>query len=140
MQYQVPHFLETEQRILGPFTFANFVIMIAVAGVLAILYFLKINFVLWIFLGVFFVGTTLALMFGSYNGRGLAVVFVDFVRHIFGERKHTWIGVETKETVSEFVLTKKELRSLPNVGEAKPKENTPVTKRTEEISKMLDQK
>lgn len=140
MQYQVPHFLEIEQRILGPFTFANFVILIGVGGVLALLYFMNIGFVIWVTISALAIAITLGLMFGSYNGRPFSLVIIDIVRHFLGDRKHTWTGVETKESVSEFVLTKKELRNLPNEAHAQQKDEKPLGQRIEEISKLLDSK
>ena len=139
MQFQVPHFLETEQRIWGPFTFANFVIMLGVAGFLAILYFIGINFIVWIIITVFVVGITLWLMFGSYNGRPIYIAIVDFFKHLTNRGKRTWAGVETKESVTEFVLTKEELRELPSIGQVKPTDTRPLSQRIEEIGKALDE-
>lgn len=139
MQYQVPHFLETEQRIWGPFTFTNFVIIVGIGLVLGVLYFLGINFVLWVSLVVICAAITLSLMFGSYNGRNLSIVVIDIFNHLFRSRRYTWAREESKEVSSEFVLTKKELRSLPNIGAVRQKEEKTVSQRVDEISKLMDQ-
>lgn len=140
MQYQVPHFLETEQRIWGPFTFNTFVILIGVGGVLAIIYFTQIvGYITWIIISVVAVLITLALMFGSYNGRGLYLVISDFFFHLVKDRRHTWEGAEIKEKVSDFLVIKPELQNLPNIGAVKKKEEKPLGQRVEEISKLLDQ-
>lgn len=140
MQFQVPHFLETEQRIWGPFTFTNFVIMLGVAGFLAILYFFGMNFILWVIITVIVVGIMLWLMFGSYNGRPVYTAAVDFFKHLPKRGKRTWAGVETKESVSDFILTKENLRELPNIGETKPTDTKPLSQKIEEISKSLDER
>lgn len=140
MQFQVPHFLETEQRIWGPFTFTNFVIMLGVAGFLAILYLIGMNFILWVIITVVIAGVTLWLMFGSYNGRPIYAATVDFFKHLTKRGKRTWAGVETRESVSDFVLTEEKLRDLPNVGQVKPADTKPLAQRIEEISKSLDER
>ena len=138
MQFQGPHFLETEQRILGPFTFTNFVIMLGVTGFLALLYFLGMNFTLWIIITIITVGMALALMFGSYNGRSAHAALIDFFRHLTKRGKHTWGGVEEKESVTDFLLTRETLRNLPSVGKEKPDNTRPLSQSIEKISKALD--
>lgn len=137
MQYQVPHFLETEQRILGPFTFHKFIIAIGVGGVLFILYY-QMNFVWWLMTAIFASGITLMLMFGSWNGRPLTRVMVDFFGRLIHTQRYTWSGEAQKESVSEFILTKENLRRLPNTAAPKEKDEKPIHQRFEEISKTLD--
>jgi len=139
MQYQVPHFLETEQRIWGPFTFANIVVMIGVSGVLAILYFLEVNFVFWVMLSIIALVITLTLMFGSRHGRAFYLVIMDFFYHLINYRRYTWLGIDSEESVPEFVEMQKQLRNLPESGPAKVKNETPLRERFEDLSKRLDQ-
>lgn len=137
MNYLVPHFLETEQRIWGPFTFNKFVIMIGVGGALFILYY-SIGFTKWLLTAFFFTGGTLALLFGSYAGRPLYSALLDFFSHLFGKRRYTWEGVHGEESVSEFVLTKEKFRQLPSVAPQEKKGEKPVHERIKEVAKALD--
>jgi len=139
MQYQVPHFLETEQHIWGPFTFTNLVVMIGVSGVLAILYFLEVNFVFWVMLSIIALVITLTLMFGSRHGRAFYLVIMDFFYHLINYRRYTWLGIDSEESVPEFVEMQKQLRNLPESGPAKVKNETPLRERFEDLSKRLDQ-
>lgn len=139
MQYQVPHFLETEQRILGPFTFHKFIVAIGVGAVLLILYY-QISFIWWLAITILVGGVTLVLMFGSWNGRALTKVIVDLFRRLIHPQRYTWSGAAQKESVSEFILTKENLRKLPNTPAPQEKNEKPIHQRFEEISKTLDEK
>lgn len=139
MNYQVPHFLETEQRIWGPFTFNKFVIMVGVGGVLFILYY-SIGFTKWLLTAFFLTGAALALLFGSYAGRPLYSALVDFFWHLFGQRRYTWEGVHGGESVSEFVLIKEKFRQLPGTAPITKKDEKPVYEKIKEMSKALDER
>lgn len=139
MQYQVPHFLETEQRILGPFTFHKFIIAVGVGGVLFMLYY-QMSFIWWLGLAILVGGITLMLMFGSWNGRPLIKVVVDFSKRLLHSQRYTWSGAAQRETVSEFILTKENLRRMSNTAAPKEKNEKPLHQRFEEIGKGLDEK
>lgn len=137
MRYLVPQFLETEQTIWGPFTFKNFVILIGVGGVAFMLYF-YIGLVAWIATVIVFAAITLALMFYRHGGRPLTSVLFDFFKHLFGARRYTWVGVEQKKGVSEFISLPKSDLPKPKEEEAKSQIKPPLEK-IEELGKMLDQ-
>jgi hypothetical protein len=68
MQFQVPQFIEVEDKIFGPFTFQQFIWMTGGAGIAYIIYrLLPIYFA--IPLGLALVGLAAALAFAQINGR-----------------------------------------------------------------------
>ncbi|HEY4498336.1 MAG TPA: PrgI family protein [Candidatus Paceibacterota bacterium] len=78
MQFQVPQFIETEDRVVGPLTLKQFA-YIAAAGILVVIFFLLFNFWLWLILTALVSSVGLALAFVRVNGRPLIV----FLRALF---------------------------------------------------------
>lgn len=78
MQFQVPQFIETEDRVVGPLTLKQFG-YIAAAGILIVIFFLLFNFWLWLILTALVSSIGLALAFVKVNGRSLII----FLRALF---------------------------------------------------------
>lgn len=72
MQFQVPQFIETEDRIVGPFTFRQFAVIAAFSVVIALLFFV-LRFGLWLFVAAVLGSTALGLALGKINGRPMTV-------------------------------------------------------------------
>ncbi len=93
MQFQVPQFIEVEDKIFGPFTFKQFVYMAGAAGV---------SYMLWrtmpLFLAVpfiaLFVGGGAALAFFKYNGQP----FIMALEHGFYYLIHTKLYLWSSES------------------------------------------
>ncbi len=66
-QYQVPQFIEFEDKIIGPLTLKQFGYL-AVAGVLALIFFFNLTLIFAIVLSIPVVGAALALAFGQVKG------------------------------------------------------------------------
>lgn len=140
MQYLVPHFLETEQRVIGPFTFHKFIVAIGVGGFLFILYYSGIGLVAWLATTIVIGGATLVLMFGSYNGRPYTHVLVDVIKRLFRPANYTWGESAQNENVSDYLLNKEKMRSLSREETPKKENEKPLSQRIEEMSKTLDEK
>ncbi|MBI2406599.1 MAG: PrgI family protein [Candidatus Harrisonbacteria bacterium] len=98
MQYQVPQFIETEDKIIGPLTLKQF--LIASGGVLVI--FLSF-FIFTPFLAVLvsmFIGTlTAVLAFVRYNGRPITSFIGSALNYFFRPRLYVW---KRKEELEAF--------------------------------------
>jgi hypothetical protein len=70
MQFQVPQFIETEDKIVGPFTIRQFIYVGIAGGLSAMLYF-TVQFAVWAILSVFIFGGAVALAFVKVEGRPL---------------------------------------------------------------------
>jgi len=89
MQFQVPQFIEVEDKIFGPFTFKQFVYMAGAAG---------ISYMLWrtlpIFLAVpfigLFVGGGAALAFFKYNGQPFIMALEHGFYYIIRTKLYLW--------------------------------------------------
>ena len=144
MRYLVPQFLETEQKIWGPFNFRNFVIMIGVGGVAFILY-LYLPFLLWIIFAIILIIGTLILMFYQYQGRPLTVVMIDAMRHLIGSKRYVWVGSKQQESPADMLiepkLPVKEDEKIKEAREAKEikQKSQEAIKKMGELSRELDQ-
>ena len=79
MQFQVPQFIETEDKIVGPFTLRQFVYVGIAGGISALLYF-SVQTWLWFAGTVVVFGSAIALAFVKIEGRPL----VNIVAAAFG--------------------------------------------------------
>ncbi len=142
MRYLVPQFLETEQKIWGPFSFKNFVVIIGVGGVVFMLYF-YLNFFIWIVVAVFLAIATLALMFYRYEGLSLPMAIFSSVGNLLWARRYIWEGFSQTKNPADILLSPK----IPTASDAqkaaqedreqKKKEGLAL-KKMERLSKILD--
>lgn len=79
MRYQVPQFIEVEDKIFGPLTLKQF-IYLAGGGGLCLVFFTLLPFYLFIVLALPVIGLSLALAFYQVNGRPL----INAIEHAFG--------------------------------------------------------
>ena len=73
MQYQVPQFIDTEDKIAGPFTMRQFIYLSLTGGAVFMMYFLLQSWV-WIILAVVVMGAGFSLAFVKVNGQKLSYV------------------------------------------------------------------
>jgi hypothetical protein len=89
MQYQVPQFIEIEDKIFGPLTLRQF-IYLAGGGGLTLIFFTLLPLYLTVILGIPVIGVAVAFAFYEVNGRPL----IDAVEHAFsyltGSKLYLW--------------------------------------------------
>jgi hypothetical protein len=85
MQFQVPQFIEVEDKIFGPFSFKQFVYLAGGAGLAFVLYKLL---PLWIALvpGLLIIGLALLLTFYRPNGKPFIDMMQSWFRYIGGSK------------------------------------------------------
>ncbi len=99
MQFQVPQFIEVEDKIFGPFTFKQFVYMAGGAG---------LAYVFWRILPVYIaapliigIGSfTVALAFMQYNGRPFMVALETAFYYMIHSKLYLWNN-QTKKRIEE---------------------------------------
>ncbi len=80
MQYQVPQFIETEDRIIGPLTLKQFLYLAFAAAVLFVFWFI-FNIYIWILVAIPVSAAAAAFAFVKINDRPFAYYFLAFVRY-----------------------------------------------------------
>lgn len=89
MRYQVPQFIEVEDKIFGPLTLKQF--LYTAGGAAA-------GFIIWtifpaiiaIPIGIVVVGFFLALAFYQYNDRPFVVTVENSIKYFFGNKLYVW--------------------------------------------------
>lgn len=107
-QYVVPQFIDVEDKILGPITTRQFIILLVTIGAVFIIYRLDalyhLHLVLFIFLGLPLLGAGLTLSFVRINGQP----FHFFLLNMIQTKRHPVLRVWNKE------LSDAEIRNIIN--------------------------
>lgn len=88
-QYQVPQFIEVEDKIFGPLTLKQF-IYLAGGGGLCLLFFTLLPLWLTVLLGVPVISFSAALAFYQINGRPLINALEHGFSYFFGTKLYLW--------------------------------------------------
>lgn len=89
MRYQVPQFIEIEDKIFGPLTLKQFLYVAAGGGICLILFTL-LPLPIVIMLGIPIMGFAAALAFFEVNGRPLIVALEHGFSYILGSKLYLW--------------------------------------------------
>jgi hypothetical protein len=105
-QFSVPQFLQREPKIFGPFTFKQFLAVVAIGGLIAIGYFIfwKKNLLLFLIFAIFVGGGGTFLIFGKIQGMGVIEFFLKLISFSFGSKKYLW----KKKEFSQIDFLKKD--------------------------------
>ena len=140
MNFQVPQFIETEDRIIGPLTLREF-LYLAFGGGLIFLLFFFLNFLPWLFLS-FLIGTIAAsFAFIKINGRPLATTFSAAVNFYWKPRFYLW--QREKEALKTPVIEIKESKLtqakslLDNLWDQLKTTKEPIPKREKKIEPSI---
>jgi len=116
MQFQVPQFIETEDKIIGPLTIKQFLFIAAAAGLSFMLFFV-IKFWLWIMIAMILMVMGLAFAFVKINSQPLIKVTFSAIQFLIRPRLYLWqretivkeiVLPEVKEVKEQSVITKRE--------------------------------
>jgi membrane-bound ClpP family serine protease len=91
-KFIVPLFVTRESKIIGPFTFAQFVFVGIAGGICFLLFFLfgRKNIIAFSFIAIFLIGGALALAFLKVGGHPLPSAFKNFFSYILLPKIFLW--------------------------------------------------
>ena len=89
MQYQVPQFIETEDKIVGPFSLRQF-IYLAVGGAISFTLFFTVKTWLWFAMSAIVVAASLAFAFLKINGRPFANFILSAISFYWKPQTYVW--------------------------------------------------
>ncbi len=98
MQFQIPQFIEVEDKIFGPFTFKQFIFVAGGAGSAYILYRLLPVFIALPVIGLV-VGFSIALAFLQFNGRPFILALEHGFSYLLHPKLYLWNN-DRKRTVA----------------------------------------
>ncbi len=100
MQFQVPQFIDVEDKIFGPFTFKQFAYLFGGAGFSFVMYKL-LPLYISIFLILPVVGLVLALVFYKVNNRSFAEILQAAFNYYISNKLYIWKQGKPKKKVAE---------------------------------------
>ena len=119
MQYQVPQFIELEDKIFGPLTLKQF-IYIAGAGGVCLVFFTLLPLYITLILSTPVVLFGLALAFYEVNGRPFIVAIEHGFSYFFGAKLYLWKQQpSSQEKVSTKAAVKATSTLVPKLSESK---------------------
>lgn len=89
MRFEVPQFIEIEDKIFGPLTWKQFV-YVAGGGGLAVALFFFTPFIIFVLLGLPIAGITFLLSFYPVNNRPFSVFLESAVGYLRGTKLYFW--------------------------------------------------
>ena len=122
MNFQVPQFIEVEDKIFGPLTFKQFVYVAGSLGT-AFLFYSYLPFIVAIFPMIAIVGFGLALAFYKINNRPFINLAESAFRYAFTKKLYIWKRRQRKVSEQNPIDTAKQASiSLPKVSGSKLKD------------------
>ncbi|MBI2033503.1 MAG: PrgI family protein [Candidatus Liptonbacteria bacterium] len=103
MQFQVPQFIETEDKIVGPLTIRQF-LFIGGSAATSFLLFFMLKPAIWAIITVFLVGSSFALAFVKINGRPLVKVIFSAMHFYWQPQRYVWQPENPKLAKDESAL------------------------------------
>lgn len=88
-QFQVPQFIETEAKIVGPLTLKQF-LYVAVAALISFFTFFALKTFAWIILTTILGTVAVSLAFIKYNGRPLTTILKSVVDYAWRPKLYLW--------------------------------------------------
>lgn len=121
MQFNVPQFIEIEDKVVGPFTFKQFVYLAGGAGAVFILWrTLPLFLSIWLILPI--AAASLALAFLRINKRPFVIILEAAVRYWLSRKLYVWRKEEKKVEPKERTEKPEPLLTVPKLSESKLKE------------------
>lgn len=110
MPFKVPLFIEHEPKVIGPFTFKQFVYL-AVPGAVAFALYFMFPFFIFLPSAILLLSFGFALGFAKIGGRSLPVLLMNFLGFSFAPKIYIWKKGERKGKVggeTKFQITPQE--------------------------------
>ena len=89
-QYQVPQYIEVEDKVIGPLTLKQFFYILGGGGIVFILYLLGIKIFFLIILAIPILSLALSLAFVKINNRSFLIYLQSLLSFVFKPRRYLW--------------------------------------------------
>ncbi len=126
MRFQVPQFIEVEDKIFGPLTFKQFAYIIGGAGLCFVIYHFVGNLIISIILMLPVAILAGMLAFFKYNGKPFVSVVESAFKYFFGSKLYIWKKVERAPVAKKQVekTDKQQDFFVPKLSDSKLKDLT----------------
>lgn len=126
--FQVPQFIDIEDKIIGPLTLRQFIYLAVAGGLIFLLNFI-LEFWLWFLVSIVIAVFGLACAFVKINNQPLPRIVKNYFKYLISPRLYTW----------QKPITKKELvkKIEPVVQKEEKKKKRLTVEELEELAKKL---
>ncbi len=118
MQFQVPQFIDVEDKVVGPFTWKEFVYLAGGAGVCILTFKIVSSFFLAIIIVAPFVTLSLLLTFYKVNDRPFINIFQSMLSYFLSRKLYIWQQPKQDPNKKAIESTNQELSKNAMVAEA----------------------
>ena len=140
MQFQVPQFIETEDRIVGPLTIKQF-LYIGAGSALCFLLFFYLNPVPWIILSMIIISVAVSFAFIQINGRPLSVAFISAASYYWKPKMYLWQRTPEKGKLPKLKTSQEKFggikSSLENLMNQLKTSKNPIPQREKTIQPSI---
>ena len=130
MQFTVPQFIEKEAKIVGPFTFKQFV-FVGIAGSICLFIYFTVSFTAFIISSIFILGIAFSLAFLKINKTPLPIIIKNFFSFLTEPKVYLW----KKKTAPSVIQRKK--KPIPKKEEEKPAPKISERSKLKDLSTRL---
>lgn len=99
MRFQVPQFVDIEDKVIGPLTLKQFSFYIIAAMLLGLLY-VMVDLGLLLLLALPIVGVALLFAHGRFYGQSFGILLINFMFFFSGSRLYLWRRVESSKPLN----------------------------------------
>lgn len=103
MRFEVPQFIEIEDKIIGPLTWKQFVYLAGGAGILLILYYLIDSFTIFVMFGLPLGALSASLAFQRVNNRPFSIFLESSINYFTKSKLYLW-----RKDVQQSIIEKTE--------------------------------
>jgi hypothetical protein len=121
MQYQVPQFIEIEDKIFGPLTFKQF-LYVGGGAAIGFIFWMTTPKIIAIIIGAPLVGFFMAAAFYKVNGRPFLMFIEGAVRYALSSKLYIWRKTEKKIEKKEETVKPQNQMALPKLSQSKLRE------------------
>ncbi|MEK7187777.1 MAG: PrgI family protein [Patescibacteria group bacterium] len=89
MQFQVPQFIESEDRIIGPLSLRQFG-YVCLAGVFSGILYFTVNLVAWVLFSIVLIAIALIIGFVKIQGQDMLRIGGAYVRYLWNPQHYVW--------------------------------------------------
>lgn len=118
MQYQVPQFIEIEDKVIGPLTFKQFVYVLGGGGISFALY-VWLPFLLALPLIGLALGTAATFAFYKVNNKPFVYILESALKYVIGSKLYIWKKETKKPKAKEEENIASETLYVPTLSESK---------------------
>jgi hypothetical protein len=121
MQYQVPQFIEIEDKIFGPLTFKQF-LYVGGGAAIGFIFWTMVPKIIAIVVGAPIVGFFMAAAFYKVNGRPFLMFIEGAIKYALSAKLYIWRKTEKKIQKEEEQVRKEPQMALPKLSQSKLRE------------------